>query len=133
MKFPHMSPEDSIVWRRFLVLHPLMFTELRYDVHVGTGQIAWNGPKANPASEWLAIAAKRIDVVALHDGRPAIVEVKPRASMSAIGQVLSYRDLLTHAEKPSTPYECWVVCASRDADLGPTYLRYGIGVIAVGF
>jgi len=132
MKFPHMSPDDTIVWRRFLVIHPLMFTDLRYDVRVGAGQVAWDGPEANPPSEWLAIAAKRIDVVALHAGRPAIIEVKPRASMSSLGQVLSYRDLLTRKQKPSTPYECWVVCATEDADLGPTFLRYGVGVIAVG-
>jgi hypothetical protein len=127
-----MSPDDQRVWRRFLLLHPSKFEAFRYDVRVGSGQFAWDGPEANPPAEWLAIAAKRIDVVAQRHGTTCIIEVKPRASMSAIGQVLSYRDLYAAKEKPSTPLECWVVCEYRDEDLIPTYLRHGIGVVAVG-
>ena len=131
-RYPHMSPLDARVWRRFLILHPLKFRALTYDVTVGTGAFAWDVPDINPPSEWLALAAKRIDVVGKWADEIAIIEVKPRASMSALGQVLSYIDLYRQKEKPSQRVSGWVVCEHRDEDLVPTFVRFGIGVVAVG-
>ena len=131
-QYPHMSPLDLTVWRRFLLLHPSHFERIRYDVRVGSGSATWPEDAGQPPIEWLRLNQKRIDAVGVWKGGTAIIEVKPRASFSALGQLLAYRDLLGNKERPREPMTLWVVCADRDVDLDPTFLRYGVSVVAVG-
>jgi len=127
-----MSPLDLNVWRRFLLLHPTKFEGLRYDVRVGTGSAEWPEGAGEIPYDWLILNQKRIDAVGTWQGGTAIIEVKPRASFSALGQVLAYRDLLRDKEKPKEPVTLWVICGERDADLDATFLRYGVSVLSVG-
>jgi hypothetical protein len=91
--YPHLMVGDIAIWDRFLALEDHGFDSFDYDVHVGEGII--------PSAEWtpeiqamaLALSEKRIDVVGWVHDVPTIIEVKPSASLSAIGQVLCYREL----------------------------------------
>jgi len=127
-----MSPDDLVVWRRFLEKLPDVFTDLRYNVRVGTGSKEWDDTKGPVPYEWLCNCAKRIDAVGEHDGVTCVIEVKPKGGMSALGQVLVYRDLYYRQEKPSNLLGCWVVCAEADNDCLRTYSAYGVKLIAVG-
>lgn len=127
-----MSPLDLNVWRRFLLLHPDKFTSLRYDVKVGTGARPWPASEGPKPEDWEALTQKRIDAVGIWNGSTAIIEVKPRASFTALGQLLAYRTLLAEKERPTAPVTLWVVCEERDADLETTFLSYGVSVVSVG-
>lgn len=99
-RFPHMLAADIDLWRRFLTLHKGEFLVYNYDVHVGVGApIPLNTPeqyvKAIEAS-----SQKRIDVVAEKDSEIWVIEVKPYASLSAVGQVLCYSALYIDKFKP---------------------------------
>jgi len=90
-KMHHMLPRDRAIWTRFLSLHEDEFDEFRYDVLAG--------PKLRLEREdvpWLGdfterIMSLRIDVLGYKDGECWLIEVKPNAGLSALGQLMAYR------------------------------------------
>lgn len=91
--FLHMAPRDKSIWLRFLLAGGFQFAPFLYDVRVGNGN-----PLPTNATQKLinlnyALTTKRIDVVFHHNGETVIVEVKHWAGLSAIGQILGYREL----------------------------------------
>lgn len=92
-KYPRMSPKDVDIWKRFLMLHQSMFNSFDYDLPVGNGEDP--GPEFEPnlRKDFIDLTKKRIDVVGYKDGTPTIIEVKPRASSTALGQLLTYKTL----------------------------------------
>jgi len=92
-KYPHMIGEDVPVWERFIDAFPEWFESVDYDWRVGEG-VAPAVDLGEPYKRMSkALSQKRIDVVGWNGDAPTIVEVKDRAGLSAVGQVLGYRDL----------------------------------------
>lgn len=92
-KFPHMLPGDVSLWLRFLSRYGKYFSRFIYDLHVGEGipvDPAWP-PNIIAAAH--ALTKKRIDAVGYNNKEVWIFEVKPDAGLSALGQLLGYRDL----------------------------------------
>lgn len=99
-KYPHMQPADVRLWERFIRLNlPLALDDktppwtVQYDVHVGSiPTLPPNLPEyiKNDAE---ALYPFKIDVVVHWPTKTLIVEIKPRASLEAIGQVLGYTHL----------------------------------------
>jgi len=91
--YPHMQPADVSLWERFVNFTLPQPWTVAYDVHVGSL------PELPPdLPEYLrrdaeALYPAKIDVVIYETTETLIVEIKPRASFAAIGQVLSYVQL----------------------------------------
>jgi hypothetical protein len=90
--FPHMMARDVPLFASF-VLTPAakQFERWEFDVHVGDGHL--EGQEFDPAIHKLALEVSRlrIDAVGWSHGVPTVYEVKPRASLSAYGQVKAYQ------------------------------------------
>ncbi len=90
-KMYHMLPRDREIWQRFLLGHEDEFELFEYDVLCG--------PKLRVESEelpWLGdlserLMSLRIDVLAHKKGETWLIEVKPNAGLSALGQLMAYR------------------------------------------
>lgn len=90
-KMHHMSPRDRALMQRFLLLHEDEFEEFHYDVLCG--------PKLRVEDEklpWLGdlserLLSLRIDVLAFNATECWLIEVKPNAGLSALGQLMAYR------------------------------------------
>jgi len=89
--FFHMLPEDRAIWRRFLQHFEDQFETYTYDHLVGP-RYDWGEFQLPPGVEKLAerLYALRIDVLAEREGEHWVIEVKPLAGLSALGQVLAY-------------------------------------------
>lgn len=127
--YPHMLAEDTAVWSKYLASPLVPIKELWYDVHVGMGI-----PLPAEASDMdrriaAGISRKRIDVVCRVGGGFWVVEVKPRANMVALGQVLTYSRLFALEYSPRG--EVWpvIVCDSADEDLVAQFDELGVAVI----
>jgi hypothetical protein len=97
-----MLPEDTALWNAYLDTDPWPNAKAAYDVHVGTPP-----PERPDLSEAMqrdlyALYTKRIDAVILLPTETLVIEVKPNASTSAIGQALCYA-LIFHREHPTLP------------------------------
>lgn len=89
-RYPHMFPLDIAIWERFLEAHAADFDGFAYDVKVGTGTQPAGDVTANFARMQQELSRYRIDVVGVRGNRIEILEVKPDASASALGQVITY-------------------------------------------
>lgn len=129
--YPHMLSEDTEVWSKYLAdpVHPI--TEVWYDVHVGAPV-----PGVKPGDELgmriaSGITRKRIDVVARVGGGFWVIEIKPFASMLALGQALSYTRLFFEEYRPVEEVLPVVVCDAVDDDLLDEFEALGVIVIEV--
>ena len=92
-KYPHLRPEDILIWEKYLKNLPGFYESVDYDVHVGKGRDypEVEEPKIYEDMKWLSL--KRIDVVGYRKDQVDIIEIKPRAGASAVGQIEVYADL----------------------------------------
>lgn len=115
-KYPHMLQDDKDVWDRFMDKFPDAFDSVDYDFRVGEGQEL--NPEWDPGMKIMvtALTQKRIDVIGWNNDQPSIIEVKQRVGLSALGQVLGYRELFT-SEFPHFPSpDLMVVCSRISTD-----------------
>ncbi len=89
-KYPHMAPLDVEIWERFIEANPDIFDVVSYDVPVGDGAAFDTVVNEETGGHVNRLYQRKIDVVGRKNGMFFVVEVKPRASTSAIGQVKGY-------------------------------------------
>lgn len=88
-----MMPQDVAIWERFIDQNVNFFDSVDYDVTVGsTPQF---DTIVNPATggDAARLYQRKIDVVGYKDNDVYIIEVKPNAGASALGQIQSYATL----------------------------------------
>lgn len=131
LKYPHMLPADVILWERFLSRYREEYDKFEYDVHVGKVKPIYPTSPVNLMKLAEAVSRKRIDVVAYKDIFRVIIEVKPYAGLSALGQLLGY-EILYRREYPG-PYTLMlgVVTDRLDEDMEVLFDHYNIHVWVV--
>lgn len=92
-KYPHLGPEDAKIWTEFIVNNPAFFKAVEYDVRVGEGRDYSDYEEGPIKQDMEHLSKKRIDVVGFRSEEIWVIELKPNAGMSAIGQALSLADL----------------------------------------
>ena len=127
-----LSGEDALVWERFLQTYDTSRMKVEYNVRLGSP--AQNIIEDNPAlaEMWTELRQKRVDAVVEWEEEIWIVELKPRGSLSALGQALAYKLLYEEQEKPTKPVEPVVICAWLDDDLRRVMGELGVNVFEVG-
>ncbi len=125
-----MMAEDVAVWTRYLRSPLVRIDEVWYDVHVGAP--IPTGPDATEADRKVAAALgkKRIDVVARVGDVFWVIEVKPRADMTAVGQAVSYLRLFVQEFEPRRGVMGVIVCDEVDGDIVSVCEELGVVVIA---
>lgn len=128
--YPHMLKEDNAVWSKFLDRNFERLQEVWYDVRVG--QAVNMDDSATEMEKRIArgLTRKRIDVVGWDGGSYWVIEVKPYASMGAIGQVISYARMFADEYVIKGRVVPVIVCDETDQDLLKEYEELGILVIA---
>ncbi len=90
-KMFHMGPRDRGIWNQFLSEHENDFDLFHYDVLVGpklrveSAELPWLGDLSEK------LMCLRVDVLAYTKKECWIIEVKPNAGLSALGQLMAYR------------------------------------------
>ena len=129
VRYPHMMPEDTRVWTKFLQQQRFDIREVWYDVHVGSDVLV--GSNVDPLSYSISrgLTRKRIDVVARVAGGFWVVEVKPRADMRALGQAQIYARLFVKEMRPTGLVIPMVVADEVDPDIVSEIDDLGVAII----
>lgn len=127
--YPHMMPEDTAVWTKFLQRGLVQFSKVWYDVRIGS--MVFSGPDMTEMLTKISagLTRKRIDVVAEVDGNTWVIEIKPYANMYAVGQVLTYVRLFEQEYEYSGVLSAVIICADFDVDLVEEFEEFGILVL----
>lgn len=131
VRYPHMIKQEVIIWKKFLKLYGYNFTKYRYDVHVGHGIGRIPGYTTILQDMAVRLTQKRIDVVAVRGGETYIIEIKERASMAAIGQVLTYRELYEQRYGLGRISGLVIAAESVDPDIKKVIEKFGIKIFVV--
>jgi len=115
LTFPAMLPAEIAVWKAWLKLHQGEYDRFEYNRRVGPGYDPGPGVDPSVRASTILNTQKRIDAVAWSGSQPLIVEVKDRAGLSAIGQLLGY---VVHwkIENPHAPPPKMMLVANRLAN-----------------
>jgi len=133
--YPHMKPEDVKLWEKFISAFPDMWETCDYDVLVGDGVVAGDVEKDQYARSFQMLTQKKIDVVVYKGNEIGIIEIKPRAGSTALGQVVGYLELWLkkHPEVSPTNVFMGIVTDEPQSDYATIYANQGIRLFIVGF
>lgn len=108
-KYPHMKPADILIWERFIAANPSAYEFAEYDYLVGSPAPfdTTVNPETGGSDE--ALYRRKIDAVGHRKDGIDIIELKPRAGPSALGQVKGYQTLYVRDEKPTKPTRAVVI------------------------
>jgi hypothetical protein len=130
--FTHMAPGDKAIWLRYLIQGGAQFAPFTYDLRVGNGLDM--GPNASTFQKNAAhaLTTKRIDALCHVAGNVRIIEVKQRAGLSAIGQLIGYRELYCQTINPAANCDMWLVTDSLQPDMRALLILNNIYLSEVG-
>lgn len=130
-EFTHLLPLERPIWARYLAATSEEFLSLTYDLHLGEGAPIDPALSVGTQAIIAAVSRKRVDVVGETADSIIIFEVKPRAGMGAMGQLLTYRELYLREVRPMKPIRMMVVCERVEPDVPRVYAQYGIEIALV--
>ena len=130
-RYPHMKPGEAAIWERFLRRLPWRAKSIRYDVRLGQGVALPTDTEAWVSKMVWALSTKRVDVLVETRREVVIVEVKERAAMSAVGQLLGYLVLFRAQFPTKKVVKLAVVCERIAPDMGIVFREYGIEAYVV--
>lgn len=127
--YPHMLAEDVAVWSKCLAKMGQAITRVWYDVHVGRPVSLPAGATTIEQKIAAGVTRKRIDVVCSVGPEFWVVEVKPFANMTALGQAFSYSRLFGMEYDTYLPVRAVVVCDEFDRDMSVPFEELGVLVL----
>ena len=130
-RYPHMFPEDIAIWERFLSVYKSEYLGFDYDIKVGSVPDFPDNLDTSIYKAGVLLWKKRIDAVGYKKDRIEIIEVKPRAGMGAVGQVLTYVALYKKEFAPSLPVFGKIVTDYPQLDIADISSSYGIDVVSI--
>lgn len=129
--YPHFSKRDAPVWARWLELYADRYTAFAYDVALGGSELANLVGTPAELQAWRYSTALKIDAVGLADDAAWIFEVRPGATVSALGSALAYALVAERDSVFPVPLVSAVVCEFMQPDVRWACDRLGVRVFTV--
>lgn len=129
--YPHMARRDRDLWESYLRQYAQDWFGFAYDVALGGLDI--EDPDATDAQRlgWRYSTAEKIDVVANRGDEHWLIEVKPNARLSSMGQVLGYLVLAQREPWTTLPLVPCVLSDNMSIDVRWACKQFGVQVILV--
>ena len=125
-----LSPEEQRLWKRYRRKIGLPDgTQTMFNVRLGDGIPAPDEQDPALRRDWKALTQRRADVILIFPtGRIALYEIKPRASLGAIGQLQAYARLIS-AELGREVTRKLLLCGQSDPETTKLIEAEGIEVL----
>jgi len=127
--YPHMAKLDTAVWTRFLDAHAREFLGFYYDVALGGRRIEGLQLEEQDVLGWQYNTALKIDAVGLTDTQAWIIEVRPAATVSALGAALTYALVAERDDVFDVPLLPVICCESIQPDVEWACTQLGVTVV----
>lgn len=136
--YPGLIPIEQALWRRWLLDNEAGWDRFEYNVHVGkgvnvparpmTGDPELDRKLREAYKKW---TQKKIDVVGHRGAEYAIFEVEERPGTRALGQMMTYLELLTAERPPQTRVPLILVARRLGTDMRAVFERQGVKIFLV--
>lgn len=130
-KYAHMKQHEVRIWDAYIEEFGIPPGEISYDVRLGEG-----APIKPEWPPWMvgmvkALSQKRLDVMAETAMEITIFEIKRRAGLSCLGQLMGYEALMFKERGGLKPIVLVVVCEEMEPDMADAFEYYKVRVITV--
>ena len=125
-KYSHLRPEDVVIWERFIKAFPGFYDSVDYDLKVGRPRQYPGKPDDVYRKDLEYLSRKRIDVVGYRGNEIHIIELKPRASFEALGQVIGYTELYLPFRPEGSSVSPVIITDSEIPDIKDLCFKKGI-------
>lgn len=129
--YPHMMPEDVAIWERFIEQFPDAYDSVEYDVKVGSVPEFVAGHDDPAMRAQAALYMRKIDVVGYKADQIDLIELKPNAGTSSLGQILGYKHLFIRDFMPPEDPKAIVITNAVRPDTGEIAHSMGVTMIVV--
>ena len=129
--YPHLLPEDSLLWNDFLILHEPTHHTFMYDVAVGPGRDPGSDFPDNIRIMALQLSKRRLDVIGIKPDFVQIFELTQSAGLRSAGQAVVYPHLLRVTWQLQTPIVTTIICRNCQDDIMEVMDTFHIEVIVV--
>lgn len=129
--YPHMKPRDIEIWERFIDAYPTAYDLCQYDFGIGDLPAFIKDASSKEGQAMQELYRLKIDVLGWTAGHIDLIEVKPNAGASAIGQVLGYVQLYKRDVVQSVPV--YPVIVTNEEKLNMRFLceQNGVRLVVV--
>jgi len=124
---PHMSPEDTPIYRRWAVTGLKNALRQYFDVGLGYVEVPDRSLSPEIIKSWIRINQKRADAVVEYEDHVKIVEFRHEVTPNAIGRILTYGMLWKDDAVIEKPYKLLIVSNRYDKDVD--HLASSIGIL----
>lgn len=118
-KYPHLLPDDILIWEQFLDQFPDLYQIIDYDVRVGEGRPMPDLPTPNLVRMAVDLSQRRIDAVGHRDNTRTIIEITHTAGLKAIGQIMAYPTLYRQKYPGAYQLKSMLVAGELESDIRP--------------
>ncbi len=129
--YPHMKPRDVAIWERFIDKFPQSYEKVQYDFGIGDIPSFIATASSIEGQKMAELYKLKIDVLGYKGDTIYLIEVKPAASASTIGQVLGYVELYKRDEKPTRKIQPVIVTDELRPNMDYLGVVNGVEIIVV--
>ena len=126
---PHMSKEDFEIFKRGKSLIFKDAINVYYDAGLGGVTDLPGEMEESYKKMWTSVTQKRIDVLVETADEWKIVEIRPRATSTAVGRLLQYNDLWKQDPPDGKPARLILMTDFPDPDMNSLLKTVGIELI----
>lgn len=127
--YPHMLALDAELFTLFLLKHGTEYLRFDYDLPVGSGIDPGPDLPVYLRDDFIHLTRKKIDAVGYTSSGVDIIEVKPRAGLTALGQLIAYRDLFKLSYPQFAILKLILITTQINADEILVYEKNGITIL----
>ena len=131
LTFKHLLPKERLLWWKFLEHKKGEYLKFDYDIRLGRGITELNHIPPELWNMARALSKKRVDIIGYKEEAIDLIEVKVRAGLGAVGQLLAYLYFYKAQFKPSLPIHLLIVTDFLDEDTRSVCRIYGIRVTQI--
>jgi len=121
-----MLDQDAPVLTAYLKELGARYTSVQFDVRIGTGRDPGPDFEDNIRQMGLDLSRRRIDALGHKPSSVDIIEVTNAAGVTALGQLIAYRELYIKHHAPTTPPTAILAARTLQTDMQPAYKAAGI-------
>jgi hypothetical protein len=99
--YPHMKPRDVAIWERYIDKFPEHYERCQYDFGIGDIPDFIANASSKEGQAMQELYRLKIDVLGYKGDTIDLIEVKPEAGASTIGQLIGYVALYERDVRPT--------------------------------
>lgn len=129
--YPHMKPRDIEIWERFIAKYPDAYEKCQYDFAIGDIPPFMEQTSSPQGQAMRELYKLKIDVLGYKGDTIDLIEVKPDAGASSIGQLLGYVSLYKRDVNPNATIRPVIVTSSLRPNMDFLTQQQGVTLFVV--